>query len=373
MPPDRGGSVSNRLRAVSLVAVLVSACGTTAPLPSAPPLPASGVAPTAEATKAPTHAPTPPAVETPWPLAIGQIVFENHPPGSDRHQIWIADSSGVRQLVASSFDDARPSLSPDGRTVLFTRYGGDPDQAYMVNVDGSNLRKLPACPALCDPEGDAWSPDGRQLAVDRAFPPVFTNAFGVEEATNISIWIVDADGTNLREVTENKKGSTFEDHRPVWSPDGKHLAFARTNWGVNPQVTAIFTVAVDGTDLRRVTPWELDANEPDWSPDGKLIAFSSPAAALLPGREQNLFTVLPDGTGLVQLTAHLEANDDGSQGTFDPSWSPDGTRLVFTHIPSFGGWADLYIVNVDGTDLHVLAETPALNESHAVWGVVPGS
>ena len=188
---------------------------------------------------------------------------------------------------------------------------------------------------------------------------------------NVSIWIVRVDGTGLREVTRNKTGSPFEDHRPVWSPDGKQLAFARIDNSTDPVKTAIFTVSVDGTGLHRVTPWDLDANEPDWSPDGSLIAFSSPAASLQPGREQNIFTIHPDGSGLTQLTAHLKAAPDGAQGTFDPSWAPDGTQLIFTHIPSFDGFADLYVINADGTGLHVLAKTPDLNESHAVWGVTP--
>jgi TolB protein len=303
----------------------------------------------------------------------GQIVFEDYTIAASQHQIYIAqaDGSNVRRLVTSPYDDARPSLSPDGTTVLFTRYGDGPDQAYLVNVDGTNVRPLDGCTGCGDPEGDAWSPDGRQLAVDRAFDPMLVNANGDEEATNVSIWIVNLDGTDPQEVTNNPPGSDREDHRPAWSPDGARIAFARTDYSVTPQLKAIFTIAIDGTDLRQVTPWDLDADNPEWSPDGSLIAFNSPAASLQPGREQNIFTIHPDGTGLTQLTAHLSAAPDGSQGTFDPSWSPDGTQMIFTHIPSTDGLADLFVMNRDGSDLHVLAETTDLNESHAVWGVSP--
>jgi Tol biopolymer transport system component len=352
-----------------VLALIVAACGAAAPLPSAGgPTPSLGQssAPTPHSTEEATSRPVP----TPWPLSAGQIVFEHHQPGADRHEVWIADGSGARRIERSDWDDARPSFSPDGMTILFTRYGADPDQAYFMSLDGANLQPLD-CPALCDPEGDAWSPDGRTLAIDRAFG--FTNASGRFDIRNVSIWVVNVDGTGLHEVTHNGLASRREDHRPAWSPDGKRIAFARTDSTLDPPRTAIFAIAVDGTGLRQVTPWDLDANEPDWSPDGSRIAFSSPAAALQPGREQNLFTIRPDGSGLQQLTAHLEAGEDGAQGTFDPSWSPDGSQLIFTHIPSFGGWADLYIVNADGTDLHVLARTPDLNESHAVWGVSPGS
>jgi Tol biopolymer transport system component len=358
--------INQRELAAAVIAVVLVGCASQAPSGTMSPAAASS-SPIASRPAEVNPTPGP----TPWALGTGQIVFENYRIAASRHQVWFADGSGVRHLVFSTFDDARPSLSPDGRTVLFTRYGDGPDQAYLVSIDGSNLRKLPECPPQCDPEGDAWSADGRMLAVDRAFG--FTNASGAFDVKNVSIWVVNVDGSGLREVTNNPLGSQFEDHRPVWSPDGKRLAFARTDNSVEPHRTAIFTVAIDGTGLRQVTPWTLDANEPDWSPDGSLIAFSAPAASLLPGREQNIFTIHPDGTGLRQLTAHLEAASDGSQGTFDPSWSPDGAQLIFTHIPSFSGLADLYVINLDGTGLHVLARTPELNESHAVWGVVPGS
>jgi TolB protein len=303
--------------------------------------------------------------------AIGQVVFEDHPMGSEHHQIWIAraDGTDIRQLVvAPGFDDARPSLSPDGTTVLFTRLGDGPDQLYFVNVDGTNLRPLAVCTGGCSNEAfsDAWSPDGSRLAVRRI------EGFGTA-TPQVNLWTMNLDESGLRQVTNNPAGSLLEDDRPVWAPDGQHLAFVRYDHNVNPQRGAIFTVNIDGTQLTQVTPWELDANEPDWSPDGMLIAFNAPSQDFVPGQEQNIFTVHPDGTGLVQLTAHMSAYADGSQGTFDPSWSPDGTQLIFTHIPSFGGPADLYVINRDGSDLHVLAKTTNLNESHAVWGVYSAS
>jgi Tol biopolymer transport system component len=302
--------------------------------------------------------------------AIGQIVFEDWIIDVQRHQLYIgqADGSNVRRLVTSAFDDARPSFSPDGTTVLFTRLGDGPDQLYFVNVDGTNLRPLAVCTGGCGNEAfsDAWSPDGSRLAVRRI------EGFGTA-TPQVNLWIMNLDETDLVQVTNNPAGSLLEDDRPAWSPDGRHLVFVRYDHNVTPQRGAIFTVNIDGTQLTQVTPWELDANEPDWSPDGTLIAFNAPGESLVPGREENIFIIHPEGTGLVQLTAHMAAGPDGSQGTFDPSWSPDGTQLIFTHIPSTDGLADLYVINADGTGLHVLAKTTDLNEGHAVWGVYPAS
>ena len=302
--------------------------------------------------------------------AIGQIVFEDWMIDAERHQLYIgqADGSNFRRLITSAFDDARPSLSPDGTTVLFQRLGDGPDQLYFVNVDGTNLRPLAVCTGGCGNEAlnDPWSPDGSRLAVRRI------EGFGTA-TPQVNLWIMNLDETDLVQVTNNPAGSQLEDDRPAWSPDGRHLVFVRYDHNVTPQLGAIFTVNIDGTQLTQVTPWELDGNEPDWSPDGTLIAFNVPGESLVPGREENIFTIHPDGTGLAQLTAHLSAGPDGAQGTFDPSWSPEGSQLIFTHLPSTDGVADLYVINADGTGLRVLAKTTDLNEGHAVWGVYPAS
>lgn len=185
---------------------------------------------------------------------------------------------------------------------------------------------------------------------------------------------MNADGTNAHQVTlkglecRNVCPEGAQDNQAGWSPDGNRIVFLRDRY-TTPETYAIFTIGADGSDLQQVTPWELDAADPDWSPDGNLIVFNSPAEALR-GGEQNIFTIHPDGTGLTQLTAHLSSYPDGGQGTFHPSWSPDGTQILFTHIPSTDNLADFFVMDRDGSGLHVLAET-RLNENHAFWGGSP--
>jgi dipeptidyl aminopeptidase/acylaminoacyl peptidase len=115
----------------------------------------------------------------------------------------------------------------------------------------------------------------------------------------------------------------------------------------------------------------MEVGDPDWSPDGSLIVFQSPPEANQ-GGEQNIFTIHPDGTGLTQLTAHLSSEADGKQGTFHPSWSPDGSQIVFIHNPGTNGVGDLWVMNADGTDLHLLVAT-GLNETGVFWGPSPSS
>ena len=103
---------------------------------------------------------------------------------------------------------------------------------------------------------------------------------------------MNASGTGSRQLTRfnaSKPFSTFVGGSS-WSPDGKQLVFEA---GTSPRgepanSRALFVVNADGSDLRQLTPWSLDAGErPDWSPDGELILFKAPAK----GQHGNLYTI----------------------------------------------------------------------------------
>jgi Tol biopolymer transport system component len=355
------GSISRSVRwlAVATTAVLVAACSPGASgSPVATLVTSSSPSP---ATAVPSHA----------PLA-GVIVFFDFPPDSRKSQVYIehADGTSVRRLVTSTFDDRNPAISPDGRRVAFTRYlpdGSPPDDGgvFVVNLDGTGLTQI-------DPLGEdvAWSPDGKHLVDTRGlFDP------GAAGPYNVALWVMNSDGSNKHQITlAGKRCSDTcpggEQHNEgVWSPDGKRIAFKRDVY-TKPEQFSIYTVAADGSDLRRVTPEGMNAGDPAWSPDGTLIAFQSPPEAN-EGGEQNIFTIHADGSGIRQLTSHLSMVD-GSQGTFHPSWSPDGRQILFSHNPGMvQPYGDIFVMNADGTDVHGIAST-TLNENWPNWGVAAG-
>jgi TolB protein len=145
------------------------------------------------------------------------------------------------------------------------------------------------------------------------------------------------------------------DNSPVWSPDGKQILFARNhpaNGSYDQQ--ALFLINRDGTGLKRLTSWELEAGNEHWSPDGKRILFQS-FGSFPDGTTPQLYTMWPDGTHLVQLTT----NERNSW----PAWSPDGTKIIFVHRSTTGATeadqnAHLYVMNADGSGLLQLTHNP---------------
>jgi Tol biopolymer transport system component len=368
-------SIAARLSLMVVVPLVFTACAATSTSPSKA-APSATSAPVSTATTAPqsiTSAPSTSAAAK----ADGQIVFEDAGKDFQYSQIWIeyADGSNVRKLVSDDFTDSGPSLSPDGKRVVFYRDTGSGfGRIVLASIDGSSLQELKTGSRAkgCDAgvEGAGWSPDGRRLAFTRT---CFVNGDFVNGAfVGQGLWTIEVDGAGLRMVADNPAPKPcsppsycahLEDHRAGWSPDGRELVFERIDTSTNPERAAIFTVGVDGKRIHQVTPWALDGNDPVWSPDGTVIAFNASAE---PSPTQNICTIRPDGTGLEKLTTY----DEEGQATFHPSWSPDGTQILFSHSPSTGGWADFYVMNRDGSDLHILAAT-TLHENHAYWGNTP--
>ncbi len=314
-----------------------------------------------------------PARLTSEPLK-GQIAFAHagtSDPGHEQIYLARADGSDVRQLVRSQTGDISPALSPDGRRLVFTRHlAPEPDTIFVVNVDGTGLRRLApsSCPALCSDavEGPGWSPDGHTLVFTRTIV-----ARGSTKPTNIELWLMNADTSEARRLTHEsldrpggQPGS--QDNYAGWSPDGTQVVFTHWEHGIhgNPDQFAIETVKPDGTGRRQVTPNDINAGEPAWSPDGTLIAFQSPPDD--EGMIRDLYTIRPDGTEISTLTSNMDANDSDH-----PTWSPDSSRIVFSHVrPGSTTGADLYVVNRDGSRPHPVAATP-LNETAPSWSVAP--
>lgn len=306
-----------------------------------------------------------PAPATP-PGENGQIAFTRYATG-DRGGTGIhgsiftigVDGKGERRVTRAPVgaSDEQPDWSPDGSRIVFTREFVDkPSEIWSVRPDGSDLRQIdPGCPPgipssqICEETNPAWSPDGKQIAFNNAFGKL-KRIRGEEWIAVNAIAVMDADGSNRRQLTQRRRPTSSEDHEPVWSPDGSRMAFMRWNSTAAPQEgKAIFVVNADGSGVRQVTPWRIDAGDhPDWSPDGRQILFRAPWRKIF---GSSIYAIRPDGTGLTQLTHFV-----GTVEVFSASYSPDGEWIVFSR-SGRDGLPDLFVMRSDGTGVRQLTRT----------------
>jgi Tol biopolymer transport system component len=180
--------------------------------------------------------------------------------------------------------DYSPSISADGKWVIFTSERDGSADIYRVHLDGSGVERLTDDPAYDDQA--VLSPDGKTLA--------FVSSRGTGRAR---IWLLDLASRRAHLLTS----SSSSDFRPAWSPDGKWIAYSSdrdSNAGHLPgrwellQSVSIYVIRPDGSDPRRVTRGRGVAGSPRWSPDGKRIYYTS-------GRSHSECIVgKPDLTGL---------------------------------------------------------------------------
>jgi Tol biopolymer transport system component len=192
-------------------------------------------------------------------------------------------------------------------------------------------------------DSPSWSPDGRQIVFVRDYCP--QGGLFCPDYEDILVMRVDGTGLHRLRRIEEPQGLNLG---PVWSPDGKRIAFASG---------AIFTMRADGRSLRRL-PHSAADSEPSWSPDGRRIAFSHEAQS---ANGRNRIGVSDaDGHNRRLLTPPSE--DD-----FAPVWSPDGRRIAFitrrtpcrkVSVNNIVCGADRYaidLMNPDGSNRHRLA------------------
>jgi TolB protein len=285
----------------------------------------------------------------------GSIAFSRYRYREDSlwAEIFVSKVDGTSERKVTharkGFQDLEPDWSPDGSRIIFTRCGPRaPCSIWSVKADGSGAKRLsPSCPSrgrtpkCVDDSGPAYSPSGRSVAFFR-----FRRGPGL-------LTVADAELRHPRKVAL-VRGLFAE--APVWSPSAKQLAFAGAHdpaAHLKPRNgRAIYVVDADGGNLRRVTPWRLTAGDhPDWSPDGTSILFRTIADGHGDFRQGNLYSVRPDGTRLRQLT-HFPPSMRVLQSG---SYSPDGASIVFATTAGatrgLGLLPDVFVMRADGTDM----------------------
>lgn len=201
-------------------------------------------------------------------------------------EIWIANRVTGEKRNISLFEDdmdLHPSWSPDGTRLAFASYRSGGSDIYVVNADGSGLRNLSPndFPAISYELSPAWSPDGTRIVLSS------------DRGGFRTIWSMRADGTDLVQLTNDPSA---RDDEPSWSPDGQRIVFRRMSAQGGVMTSDLAIMNADGSNLVRLVQDGHDMS-PSWSPDGKRIAFISNRG----GNEYRLFTMRPGGGEVTEV------------------------------------------------------------------------
>jgi len=257
----------------------------------------------------------------------GQIVFTCQifkVQASNQICIINADGSGFRRLTTDNTQHYYPSLSPDGRSVIYAAFReANIYEIYEMNIASGVIVQLTnRVGNLNAPE---ISPDGKTIVFKRARPNSDENQIFLMERNG-------ADPNNIPKVTG---------WDPTWSPDGKYILFASSMDGP----VQLYTMRTNGRELHQISSLPAIRGRSDWSPDGKYIVTYSGGPW-----EHEVYLMNADGSN-----ARMISPEGGnSQGA---SFSPDSQWIVFTAYfdhPNDDHGCELYILRVDGTDLRRL-------------------
>ena len=187
------------------------------------------------------------------------------------------DGSGLRQLTTDEGYDAEATFSPAGDRIVFTSARDGDLELYSMAPDGSDVIRLTDRPGY---DGGAfYSPDGSKIIWRAHYPgegPELEDyrrllSQGLLRPGELEIYIMDADGSNQRQLTQ-LGGANFA---PYWHPSGEKIVFSSNHHDPDGRDFEIYMINLDGSGLTRITYSEGFDGFPVFSPDGQHLVFGS--------------------------------------------------------------------------------------------------
>lgn len=248
---------------------------------------------------------------------MGFVVFLGITIGKEKSIRQRSDREAVNLTSSSLFDDQNPAWFSDGSKMIFTSKRGRNNDfgIWTMDSDGSN-------PVLLfDGNGDDVNMPGSCFC--RANGRL---CFSSDTSGNDEIWTVKMDGSDIRQITDNPA----PDWEPTWSPDGKWIvfqSFRENNWD-------IYKIRHNGTGLVRLSDHPAEDWQPNWSPAGGNIVFQSKRTG-----NWDIWIMDPSGSEFRNIT------EDTAEDT-DPSFSPCGMFVVYSSDRESSNDPDLWITSI---------------------------
>lgn len=285
----------------------------------------------------------------------GKIAFVSDRDGNQEIYVMEADGSNVQRLTFSEGSDVLPDWSPDGTQLIFQSRRNNTTGIYIMNADGSGLVNLVSDSARYP----AWSPNGNLIAFSR----------GTEQGSEI--YTIAINGENLQKVVSGDDG--IENFAPAWSPDGESILYSTTDeiiGGRNGNSGYFELKIVRLINGKQQTLYPLDAEgSPDWS----WVRNEDPIALSFKGlASRTVIRLAADGSSTTARYVTSQPHPLGNESRYDdyPSWSPDGTKIVFSSsvfISEEGSDYDIYITDADREQLVNLTPGTDSNDIMPDW------
>jgi Tol biopolymer transport system component len=251
-----------------------------------------------------------------WSANQQWVAFLSDRDGNVELYLATADGLTVMRATNTGVDESSPTWSPDGKRVAYVSptESGEPRVQWLRLADLIPQRLAPGSFGEQDP---AWSPTGEWIAF----------AGLQEDGSSRGLLLRNPDGVNQLQVSESS------DSQPVWSPDGRRLAYVSTRDG-NEEIYVV-RVGPAGPEgqAQRLTDDPARDFSPQWSPDGKQVLFLSDRNGNL-----DLFTVSDQGENTKALTRN-------GVNELSARYGRDG-RIVFVSVPD--ARPALFLVSKDG-------------------------
>jgi Tol biopolymer transport system component len=229
-------------------------------------------------------------------------------------------------------------MADDGR-ILFTHFDGTDYEIFVMDANGENLTQLTN--NSVDDWAAAWSPNGNLVA------------FRSLRNGTPQIFVMNADGSDAYAVTPTFLYAGYNGvvGLPAWSPDGSQIAFE----GYEYADYNIYVVTLADGALSQITNSPFNDMHPNWSPDGSRIAYASETRGEGCAYDCDIFVMNADGSNSQRYT-FTEGMD------VYPAWSPDGSQILFhSERNSVYGESDIYLMNADGSNQHVVVANQGLD------------